>query len=243
MIKHFDRNTVGRDLIVGDIHGCFTKLQAALDAIGFDPETDRLFSTGDLGDRGPESHLAVEWLARPWFHAIEGNHEQLARDYHAGRLPAEYFARNGGAWFIGMTPEERQPHIDAINALPTAITLETEAGPVGIVHANCPLPSWGDLLTRLECEPPLPTDRPGQECMNSARNVCVWDRSRIQLGDTTPIAGVRAVVCGHTIVQSPKVMGNVYFIDTGACASNGRFTILDAATLQSATALECAMTP
>ena len=52
------QNTVGRDIAVGDIHGCFTELQRGLDTIGFDPCTDRLFSVGDLVDRGPESHTS-----------------------------------------------------------------------------------------------------------------------------------------------------------------------------------------
>jgi serine/threonine protein phosphatase 1 len=58
MLQHFGRNTAGRDLIVGDIHGCFARLQVALDELGFDPERDRLFSVGDLVDRGPDSEVA-----------------------------------------------------------------------------------------------------------------------------------------------------------------------------------------
>ncbi|MBP5140546.1 serine/threonine protein phosphatase, partial [Pseudomonas chlororaphis] len=46
--QRFELNTAGRDFAVGDIHGYFTKLQAALDAIGFNPAVDRLFSVGDL---------------------------------------------------------------------------------------------------------------------------------------------------------------------------------------------------
>lgn len=229
--QRFDKNASGRDLIVGDIHGCYEKLRVALGAIGFDPERDRLFSVGDLTDRGPQSQQALEWLAYPWFHPVEGNHEQLARDYHAGLIPGDYFVRNGGAWLVGMTPAERTPFIDAFNSLPTAITLDTGNGLVGIVHANCPLPSWGELLHALESEAPLPADQPGQIFAASMRNICVWDRSRIESGKTTPIAGVRAVVCGHTIVPQPQVRGNVLFIDTGACTPNGQFTILDAATL------------
>jgi serine/threonine protein phosphatase 1 len=77
-IAHFDRNTRGRDLIVGDIHGCFSRLGAHLNYLQFDPARDRLFSVGDLIDRGPESEHALEWLAQPWFHAVKGNHEEAA---------------------------------------------------------------------------------------------------------------------------------------------------------------------
>ena len=68
MIKHFEANQSGRDLIVGDIHGGFSRLQLALDAVHFNPVVDRLFCVGDLVDRGPESAQALDWLARPWFH-------------------------------------------------------------------------------------------------------------------------------------------------------------------------------
>jgi hypothetical protein len=34
LVRRFARNPLGRDLIVGDVHGHFTRLQAALDAVG-----------------------------------------------------------------------------------------------------------------------------------------------------------------------------------------------------------------
>lgn len=56
ILQRFAVNQSGRDFAVGDIHGCFSKLEAALRRVGFIPEKDRLFSVGDLVDRGPESH-------------------------------------------------------------------------------------------------------------------------------------------------------------------------------------------
>ena len=52
----------GRDWVVGDVHGCFRTLRDALLAIDFDDGRDRLFSVGDLIDRGPNSIKAVDWL-------------------------------------------------------------------------------------------------------------------------------------------------------------------------------------
>lgn len=76
--RRVNANNRGRDLAVGDIHGHFERLQRCLDEVGFDPEVDRLFSVGDLVDRGPASEQALDWLAQPWFHAVQGNHEALA---------------------------------------------------------------------------------------------------------------------------------------------------------------------
>jgi len=72
LIRRFARNPLGRDLAVGDIHGYFSQLEQALDQAGFDPVRDRLFSVGDLTDRGPDCPQALEWLARPWFHPVCG---------------------------------------------------------------------------------------------------------------------------------------------------------------------------
>src|SRR5690606_42034655 len=76
-VAHFSQNTLGRDIAVGDIHGCFSKLKTSLKRIRFDPSKDLLLSVGDLVDRGPESHHVLEWLALSRFLAICGTHEQL----------------------------------------------------------------------------------------------------------------------------------------------------------------------
>ena len=48
-------NKVGRDFVVGDVHGMFDRVAQALTKVQFNPSRDRLFSVGDLIDRGPQS--------------------------------------------------------------------------------------------------------------------------------------------------------------------------------------------
>ena len=79
-IERFAINEVGRDFVVGDIHEMFSYLQRLLEEASFNGKEDRLFSVGDLVDRGPESQDVLEWLKQPWFHACRGNHEQFALD-------------------------------------------------------------------------------------------------------------------------------------------------------------------
>ena len=88
LVQRFAQNTWGRDFVVGDVHGCFDYLRAVLEHVQFDEVSDRLFCVGDLVDRGPQSEEAIDWIAKPWFHAVRGNHEQMAIDVAAGRVNA-----------------------------------------------------------------------------------------------------------------------------------------------------------
>lgn len=233
LVRRFARNTAGRDLIVGDIHGHFTKLQAALDAVGFAPGAgDRLFSVGDLVDRGPESALALDWLARPWFHAVAGNHEDFAIRWPHGRMDPGNYVANGGGWNVANTLPERQLFADTFSVLPIAMELETADGLVGIVHAECPLPSWQEFTAALESPALSNTQRQG--LIDAAQ----WSRTRVERMDAGEVAGVRAVVVGHTPMRKFTSLGNTLYIDTGAWLPQSRgagfFTILDAETLRPA---------
>lgn len=224
LVKRFMRNTKGRDLLIGDIHGCFTKMGAALRAIGFDPGRDRLFSVGDLVDRGPESIEVMNFLACEFVHAVSGNHEDMAVRWPNGRMDADNYRDNGGAWMIALDRETQLEVAAALSALPIAIELETEHGLIGIVHAECPLASWPDFVTLLEA-PDTPSGKRA-----GLIDIAQWSRSRIESGFADDIAGVRAVVVGHTPMERMTSLGNTIFIDTMGWRS-GHFTILDAATL------------
>ncbi len=47
---------------IGDIQGCFDEFKALLDKIRFRPDCDRLWLTGDLVNRGPQSLQTLEFL-------------------------------------------------------------------------------------------------------------------------------------------------------------------------------------
>lgn len=230
-IKHFKKNHEGRDLIVGDVHGHFTKLKQALDAVGFDPALDRLFSVGDLVDRGPECDQVMDWLEKPWFFPVTGNHEDMAIRWPDGNMDTGNYVANGGAWNIS-NPRELQCEIaETLSALPLGIELETEAGLVGIVHAECPYNDWDMFRAALD-HPTISWDN-----LDRIKAIAQWARTRIDYGDRSLVRGVRAMVVGHTPVPEHTVMGNVHYIDTGAwlgarCPWEPRFTLLDAETLE-----------
>ena len=77
--------------VVGDIQGCFEPFLALLQKVRFNPDKDRLWSVGDLVNRGPEN---LETLR--WFHAhrdnvtlVLGNHDLHLMAVSAGaRAPS-----------------------------------------------------------------------------------------------------------------------------------------------------------
>ncbi|KNY10651.1 serine/threonine protein phosphatase [Achromobacter piechaudii] len=218
------RNEQGRDFAVGDVHGHFSRLQDSLDRLGFDPARDRLFSVGDLVDRGPESEAALEWLARPWFYAVQGNHEDYAiRHVRTGEVDVMNWRGYGGGWFLDLPADQQEVYAEAFAKLPIAIEVETTAGAVGLLHADCPVLFWPRLEFAL------------QDRYKRTSAACQWSRDRLRQMNRTGIQGVRAVVAGHTPVTAPLALGNVYHIDTEGWRS-GYFTFLD---LESLSAWPC----
>jgi len=213
MIKHFDKNENGRDFVVGDIHGCFDLLRDKLKEISFDTKTDRLFSVGDLVDRGDKSAECVKWLNKSWFHAVRGNHEQMAIDY----IPyaKDIYRGNGGQWFIDLSDDEQKCFASLFEQLPIIIEIETNNGLVGIVHAEPLFNSWTKLRERLSDD--------GDK--RSIIECCLWDRTRFEQQDKSVIDGIHKVYCGHTPTNTPVELGNIMYIDTGAVFC-GNLTVL-----------------
>lgn len=207
--KYFTKNKFGRDFVVGDIHGMFTSFSKLLEQVDFDENNDRIFSVGDLIDRGTESHRAIEFLNKPWFFSIMGNHEyMLVESEDDARMLDNWVSYCGGDWWDEI-PAALKPRIrKKLAKLPIVMEVETESGNVGIVHADVPLHmEWSYFVKELQS---------GLEMQNYS----LWSRNRykrITLDGYSPVVeGIDLVVVGHTPVSKPMKEGNVFFIDTGA---------------------------
>lgn len=203
-------NPDGRDFFVGDLHGRLDLLTEAMARVGFDPWHDRLFSVGDLIDRGEDSLGCLALTREPWFFAVRGNHEAMALQALSEGAGAAWdlWQRNGGRWvFLETVARVRQALEAARPLLPLAREVAVGSRRLGVVHAEPP-DQWGSIDA-------APAER------------LVWARERIARRDSRRVQGIDAVVVGHTIVDSPRLLGNVLYLDTGAFTSE-RLTLLEA---------------
>jgi len=209
VVRRFEVNQEGMDYAVGDIHGQFLKLRDTLKEQKFDPQKDRLFSVGDLVDRGTYSHLAVSWLRQSWFHACMGNHDEMVLAYGKNPLLLSRFLTFGFGenWWQELSTKQQTTFLEYFAKLPLLMEVETPMGLVGILHGDIPLDlSWQDLIQALT------------EGNQEVRQAVLWGRERVSLPDPDSVEGIQRVFCGHTpsIDFQPQVKKNVYFIDTGA---------------------------
>lgn len=190
-------------LVVGDLHGCYTKLMTQLGKVDFDPAQDLLISVGDLIDRGAENVECLELIEMPWFRAVRGNHEQMMIDALApGGMPYHWVS-NGGAWFFNLDYDQERLVASLVRKaaeLPLVIELVTGDKKFVICHADYPHDAYefGKLV--------------------DAHQV-IWNRDRIgnsQCGAVREIKGADLFIFGHTPARMPLRFANQYYIDTGA---------------------------
>lgn len=221
LIERFKKNEQGNDWVVGDVHGQFSKLKAALDENGFNSsDGDRLFHVGDLIGRGDESESVLDWLDQPWVYAIRGNHEEMIIDYHEGELPALLLWRNGEEWFLDLSESDQARYVERFKQLPYAIELESPHGVVLIVHADFHLDSWKETLDLAKSHP---------DGLDFVKKNLLWSRDRLN-GDLVGerVEDVFKVVSGHTVVDEPVAMGNRLFLDTGGWFHDRNFAFYNA---------------
>lgn len=175
LIKTFEPNELGRDFVVGDLHGSVELLELILLHLNFNPMKDRMFSVGDLIDRGPESLRTLKLIEEDWFHCVLANHEMMMVEAFDGGYMGQFWIQNGGEWGLQAyrdityeqpiilsethrPPPPEQASIDLWNLLPKVKELpvlitvnQKNEKRIHLIHAELP-PGYGGELTDADLE-------------------------------------------------------------------------------------------
>lgn len=199
---HFLANKHGRDFFVGDIHGQYSLLRSILRKVNFSTDRDRIFSVGDITDRGENSYNCLMLTQESWFYSVLGNHENFILNIEEN----DYFQRktwnkNGGSWWWELSEEDKKLAKKTIlENYYISLSVETKMGSVGVIHAQYPFNSW-----------PLNKDK----LDNDNFHKIIWGREDILGNESKTINNIDYIVCGHTPVTTPKIIYNKIYIDTG----------------------------
>ena len=205
--RSYPANCLGRDFVLGDIHGAYDMVLQGMRQVRFDKKVDRIFSVGDLIDRGAGSHRALEFLAQPYVYAVRGNHDDDFSTLSLDDMKVLGAMNwNGLKWVLDVTDEKLLAIKEKFMTLPIAIEVATSRGSVGLVHGEVPAGmSWQSFTQALQ--------RGDEKVIESA----LTGRDRLQSKDATGVAGIGRVFVGHTVQWTgPTKLANVVAIDTGA---------------------------
>lgn len=200
--SYSELNKLGRDFIVGDLHGQVKQLFKQLSHINFDFKLDRLFCTGDLIGRGADSIACLNLLTQKWFYPVMGNHEQL---FLLGFQASKYWdllKSDNGQWLIDSLDRFdlliRWKTLIEI-AMPLSRTIAVNGLNIGVSHAST-TKDWQTLQV-------------GDLSENDIWKT-LWSRPLQEKGDCFAINSVDYVVHGHTPVKSVVKVNNRFWIDT-----------------------------
>lgn len=213
-IGYYEFNKIGKDYVVGDIHGEFRKLKSILEEINFDFKKDRLFSVGDLCDRGSHSEDILKWIDYDWFIPVMGNHEVMILNHFYGYLDEDFMRKLKASWFLELKKEQKEKVVRYFNSLPVAIEIKDEKTKLGIVHAMCPLNSWETFKKCLHSEEK-------RDIANEAMWSFLAERKIHYVND------IDAVIVGHNTVTDCYLKENTYLLDTGSGYKTGRLSIFN----------------
>ncbi len=207
-------NAKGRDLIFGDIHGCFDQFELLLAHLKFDSENDRVFFVGDLVDRGPESMKSLELVFRPNHYSVLGNHEDMmfAAVLDSNWNQYDTWMYNGGKWATPLLAQNRGDFLLRLTELrdkfPYVIVVGDGFERYNIVHAE--LCSFSRMISDADID--------NWTFNKYEENSAVWGRDMIRYVDTdwpTFQYNMSTTYCGHTPLQKVVAVRSQIYLDTG----------------------------
>ena len=242
IIKKLPANIHGKDYVIGDLHGCLDLLERLLQKVNFNAQHDRLFSVGDLIDRGPYPLSCLQLLHKPWFFAVKGNHEAMLLDCFTEYLPTNTlpnttdfedsdFIYNGGEWIYKWINIENQfiatelkDALSAVFKLPLIYIVGTGESRFHVIHAELtkPNPFNHDEMVWLDSD--IDQWYAENSITTEVEQRLLWSRSLMRFDATGDYPakvqkGLSTTFCGHSITKTPKQFLSHVCLDTGAFMS------------------------
>lgn len=196
--KEYELNKEGKDYIIGDLHGCYDLLISEMYEAGFDKKKDRLFSVGDLVDRGSKSLECLRLITEDWFYPVQGNHEDMMLSAVLDGVNTELWLVNGGDWYLRLDESEQAMIEMLCETIRETIPYSITVGNIGICHAQPPSLDWQDA------------QNPNEKDIK----IMLWSRSWIANKNQDSVS--IKTYHGHTPDSEIQTVGNATFIDTGA---------------------------
>jgi serine/threonine protein phosphatase 1 len=202
-----------RTLVLGDVHGCLTALEALLDLVA-PAAHDRLIALGDYVDRGPDSRGALDRLIPLYDKGrlipLRGNHdEMMIEEGHLGQKKGLWRAVGGveTLWSYGHEASDSAP----LEKVP--------ARHWRFLEHDCR--DWYETDTHIFVHASVYPDVPLAQQDGFALR---WQKLR---GPIAHCSG-KVLVCGHTRQRSgvPLDLGTTICIDTSVYDSDGWLTCL-----------------
>lgn len=232
-------NTIGNDYVIGDLHGCYDLLERLLAKVQFDPGKDRLFSVGDLVDRGPDSLRCLELLSEPWFFAVMGNHELMLLDFFSPYLNAlklesfddledNGFLQYGGDWVKNYFEPEAQRMAIPFNRclletlkMPSLIVVGEGDNRFHVIHAELVKTGSIQNSAMVWLDSDIDDWLIANAIPDEVLDALYWERSlmlNIRRNPHWPKRqdGLSTTFCGHTFAHTPRRVLSHINIDTGA---------------------------
>ena len=234
---------MGRNLIVGDIHGRYEKLLSVLGKASFDPDFDTLYSVGDFCDRGKDAVKTLRFLmSLKNLKAVVGNHDIILQDWLYSEKRDENWLRYlGGNKTVNdiiyrhrLCRMERLKIAGFLRSLPLVIVEDRYI----VVHGGIPCRRGMDDLVRYQ-----EWKRPAYSGLNNDESPA-WDRDYMLSAyselhpefrdeifmEAKPFETDKTIFVGHTpTVEGKPFISEKYHLvalDTGA-GGNGPLTLMD----------------
>ena len=235
IVAHIGANeNGGRDFVVGDLHGCYDQFLAALVAIKFNIFKDRVFSVGDLIDRGKQNVQCLNLIYEPWFFSVRANHEDLMIQamIDDNRSAVSCWYGNGGSWVTAESEDEMYGIALDLARLPYIIAVGEGEKRFNVVHAEIRLNDEGYRAIPV-------TDKliDEHDWTERDREGLVWGRTLIYMDDSKihkthyhHPTEMSITFCGHTPLPSAERVQKQIYLDTGlvfTASGYGKLTIAE----------------